>query len=48
MSLYHIISTNYADNRIVRLIPYRHLLASLRELKVQKLVVTRDTEWGAL
>ena len=25
-----------------------HLLASLRELKVRKLVVTRDTEWGAL
>jgi len=26
----------------------RHLLASLRELKVRKLVVTRDTERGAL
>jgi len=25
-----------------------HLLASLRELKVRKLVVTRDTERGAL
>jgi len=27
---------------------YRHLLASLRELKVRKLVVTRDTGRGAL